>query len=67
MVIETNSSYYRGKTDEQVIEQARRSFLWLLRSKGISITSTTTVDSNFNSASTKHIRYIVIVFLATSP
>ena len=57
-MIETNTEYYYGKTDREVEAQAQGSFLKILKANGGYSGSTSTIDSRFESLSTKHIQYV---------
>nr|KAG5689244.1 hypothetical protein BaRGS_006364 [Batillaria attramentaria] len=57
LLLETRSSYFYGKTDEQVKREAEASFLKILKAKGGYDRNVATVDEKFEKLTTKSIRY----------
>nr|KAG5689273.1 hypothetical protein BaRGS_005281 [Batillaria attramentaria] len=57
LLLETQSSYFNGKTDAQVKRQAETSFLGILKAKGGYQGSVATIDEQFEKLTTKAVRY----------
>ncbi|KAK7463162.1 hypothetical protein BaRGS_00038274, partial [Batillaria attramentaria] len=57
MHLETETSYFEEKNEETVSAQVSASFFSLLKLKGGYVSSTTSIDASFTSATTKAVRY----------
>ena len=69
-MIETSTSYYSGKSDQEIAAQAQAKFGDILKDFGVSVGisgSTMKVDSDFESESSKHIRCVVGTNLSCFP